>query len=93
MKMNIETYASNKYEEISEEYGTVLSRFGLTETEDGNAEVYIGCLGDLLNLNKELEEFTSKSDKVISFFNLIGIINHFLILVLWLNHMMMELLI
>lgn len=70
MKMNIETYASNKYEEISEEYGTVLLRFGLTETEDGNAEVYIGCLGDLLNLNKELEEFTSKSDKPLPYFGL-----------------------
>ena len=68
--MNIETYASNKYEEISEEYGTVLSRFGLTETEDGNVEVYIGCLGDLLNLNKELEEFTSKSDKSLPYFGL-----------------------
>lgn len=70
MKINIETYGSNNYKEILKEYGKVLTRFGLSETEDGNAEVYIGCLGDLLSLNKELEEFTRNSDKSIPYFGL-----------------------
>lgn len=70
MKMNIETYVSNNYKVISKEYGKVLTRFGLVETEDGNAEIYIGCLGDLLSLSKELEEFTNSSDRPFPYFGL-----------------------
>lgn len=70
MKINIETYSSNKYKEIVEEYGKVLNRFALTETDNGNAEVCIGCLEDLLNLNKKLEEFTNNTDKPLPYFGL-----------------------
>ena len=70
MKIGIETYASNTYKEISEEYGDVLKRFGLSETENEYAEIYIDCLGDIFNLHKEIEEFTNNSDKAFPYFGL-----------------------
>ena len=70
MKIGIETYASNTYKEISEEYGDVLKRFGLSETENGYAEIYIDCLGDIFNLHKEIEEFINNSDKALHYFGL-----------------------
>lgn len=59
MKINIETYDCNKYDEISEEYGKVLSRFGLTKTENGYAEIDVDYLEDILNLHRDIKEFTS----------------------------------
>lgn len=70
MKIRIETYFSNEYDEILKEYGNVLSRFGLTSTDDGHAEIYIGTLGDVLNLHKEIEEFIDNSDKPYHYFGL-----------------------
>ena len=70
MKIGIETYASNTYKEISEEYGDVLKRFGLSETENGYAEIYIDCLGDIFNLHKEIENFINDSDKPLPYFGL-----------------------
>lgn len=63
MKIGIETYASNSYKEILEEYGEVLIRFGLSETENGYAEICIDCLGDVFNLHEEIEHFINNSDK------------------------------
>ena len=70
MKIGIETYTSNTYKEISEEYGDVLKRFGLSETENGYAEIYIDCLGDIFNLHKEIENFINDSDKSLPYFGL-----------------------
>lgn len=70
MKINIETYDCDRYDEISAEYGKVLSRFGLSEKADGSAEIYIDCLGDLLNLNKELEQFAENVDIPVVYFGL-----------------------
>ena len=70
MKINIETYSSNRYDEISVEYGEVLKKFGLSKTQDGNAEIYIDCLGDLLNLNRELELFAENVDVPVVYFGL-----------------------
>lgn len=70
MKIGIETYANNNYKEISEEYGEVLIRFGLSETENGSAEICINCLGDVFNLHKEIESFINNSDKPLPYFGL-----------------------
>ena len=70
MKINIETYDCDRYDEISAEYGKVLSRFGLSEKADGSAEVYIDCLGDVFNLHKEIENFINDSDKPFPYFGL-----------------------
>ena len=70
MKINIETYDCDRYDEISAEYGKVLSRFGLSEKADGSAEVYIDCLGDVFNLHKEIENFINDSDKPLPYFGL-----------------------
>ena len=59
MKINIETYDYNKYDEISKEYGEVLYRFGLTKTESFYAEIDVDCLEDILNLHRDIKEFTS----------------------------------
>ena len=70
MKIRIETYFFYKYDEILQEYGKVLSRFGLSKTDDGHAEIYIGTLGDVLNLHKEIEAFINSSDKSCHYFGL-----------------------
>lgn len=70
MEIGIEIYGSNRYNEILEEYGKVLSRFGLTRTKEGNANIIIECLGDLLNLHREIEEFIDESDKSIPYFGI-----------------------
>ena len=70
MKINIETYCSDRYNEISAEYGKVLSRFGLSEKADGSAEIYIDCLGDIFSLHKEIENFINDSDKSLPYFGL-----------------------
>lgn len=70
MKIGIETYASNTYKEISEEYGEVLKWFGLSETENGCAEICVDCLGDVFNLHKEIENFINNSDKPLPYFGL-----------------------
>lgn len=71
MKIGIETYASNKYEEISKEYEKVLSRFGLAETKEGNATIVIECLGDIFSLHREIAEFINESDSPIPYFGII----------------------
>lgn len=48
----------------------VLKRFGLSKTQDGGAEIYITCLGDLLNLNKELEQFVENVEVPFVYFGL-----------------------
>ena len=70
MKINIETYCSDRYNEILVEYGKVLSRFGLSEKADGSAEIYIDCLGDIFSLHKEIENFINDSDKSLHYFGL-----------------------
>lgn len=70
MKINIETYGSNKFDEISAEYGEILSRFELSKKEDGSAEIYIGTLGDIFNLHKEIEKFFDNSDQPLPYFGL-----------------------
>ena len=70
MKIRIETYFSNEYDEILQKYGKVLPRFGLTRTDDGHAEIYIGTLGDIFSLHKEIEEFIDNSDNPCHYFGL-----------------------
>lgn len=70
MRINIETYLNNSYEEILEDYGEVLERFCLRKTENGNAEIDISCLGDLLSLHKELEKFIEDVEVPLVYFGL-----------------------
>ncbi len=70
MKIRIETCFFYEYDEILQEYGKVLSRFGLTMTDDNHAEIYIGTLGDIFSIHKEIEEFIDNSDKPYHYFGL-----------------------
>lgn len=72
MKIGIETYANNKYEDILKEYGKVLAQFGLSKTKEGNATIVIEKLGDLLSLHREIEKFV---------YNIYGYIPYFGIMI------------
>jgi hypothetical protein len=67
MNIKIETYAEYKYDEIQKEYGSVLHKFGLAKSDDGNAYVSINRLEDLFELDKEIRNFCDEQDKFVYF--------------------------
>lgn len=71
MTLNIETYSEYKYNEIKNEYGSVLSNYGLRKTGClEHACIDINTLDELFLLNKEIEEFVDKSNDSLPYFGL-----------------------
>lgn len=62
MNIKIETYGEYKYDAIQKEYGSVLHKFGLTKSDDGNTYITINDLEDLFELDKELNTFDDERD-------------------------------
>lgn len=70
MKINIETYGSDKFKDIFEEYGSVLAVYGLTETPGGAAYIEVGTIEDLFDINERLKDFCEETDRPLPYFGL-----------------------
>ena len=57
MRIKVETWCKYKYDQIQEEYGNVLNKFGLVKSDDETAYLNINSLEDLFELDKELRNF------------------------------------
>lgn len=62
MKINIETYFKCKYDDINEEYGVVLNKFGLSEEPNGRASVNIDSLEELISLHTEIDKYIKENE-------------------------------